>query len=64
LQNLKRRVASQARIDIHNCQTVAADKNDLLSLWLAKQVTVIVEDEQKVAGKALSIAKQNLKEEV
>jgi hypothetical protein len=37
------------------------DKDDLLSLWLASQVTAVVEDEQKVAGKALRIARQKLK---
>jgi acyl-homoserine lactone acylase PvdQ len=35
------------------------DKNELLALWLADQVTTVVDDEQKVANKA-HIAKQNL----
>ncbi|MDR1585795.1 MAG: helix-turn-helix domain-containing protein [Prevotellaceae bacterium] len=37
------------------------DKDELLALWLADQVSAVVEDEHKVADKALSIAKQNIK---
>lgn len=36
------------------------DKDELLALWLADQVSAVVADEQKIAGKALSIAKQNI----
>ncbi|HQB22438.1 MAG TPA: helix-turn-helix transcriptional regulator [Bacteroidales bacterium] len=34
------------------------DKEELLALWLAGQVAEVVENEQKVADKALSIAKK------
>jgi transcriptional regulator with XRE-family HTH domain len=37
------------------------DKDKLLALWLADQVTAVVEDEQKVVDKALNIAKRNIK---
>ncbi|MDL2262758.1 helix-turn-helix domain-containing protein [Bacteroidales bacterium OttesenSCG-928-I21] len=37
------------------------DKEDLLSLWLADQVTAVVADEKKIADKVLSIAKENIK---
>jgi DNA-binding XRE family transcriptional regulator len=37
------------------------DKDELLALWLAEQVAAVVTDEQKVADKALDIAKQNIK---
>jgi DNA-binding XRE family transcriptional regulator len=36
------------------------DKDELLSLWLADQITVEVADEKKIAGKALKIAKQSI----
>jgi transcriptional regulator with XRE-family HTH domain len=36
------------------------DREELLTLWLADQITAVVEDDQKVAGKALSIAKKNI----
>jgi hypothetical protein len=38
-----------------------ADPEELLALWLADQVNAVVEYEQGVADKVLSIAKQNLK---
>jgi transcriptional regulator with XRE-family HTH domain len=37
------------------------DKDELLALWLADQVTAVVADEKKVADKALNIAKQKIK---
>lgn len=37
-----------------------ANKEDLLSLWLADQVTAVVADEKKIAEKVLSIAKENI----
>jgi transcriptional regulator with XRE-family HTH domain len=37
------------------------DKEELLAFWLADQVAAVVDDEQKVADKALSIAKKNIK---
>jgi DNA-binding XRE family transcriptional regulator len=38
-----------------------ADKDDLLALWLAEQVSAVVTDEQKMAEKAMKIAKTNIK---
>jgi len=38
------------------------DKEELFALWLADQVAEIVENEQKVVDKALSIAKVNKKQ--
>jgi len=38
-----------------------ADKDELLSLWLADQVTAVVADEKKIANKVLKIAKQNIR---
>ena len=35
------------------------DKDKILALWLADQVAKVVDNEQKVADKALSIAKGN-----
>jgi transcriptional regulator with XRE-family HTH domain len=37
------------------------DPEELLALWLADQVTAVVEDECKAGDKALDIAKKNLK---
>ncbi len=37
------------------------DKDELLAIWLADQVAEVVEDVQKVADKALDIAKENIK---
>ena len=37
-----------------------ADKNELLTLWLADQVAAVVAGEKEVAGKVLDIAKQNI----
>ena len=37
------------------------NKDDLLSLWLADQVTTVVADEKKLSNKVLKIAKENLK---
>jgi len=34
------------------------DKEELLALWLAEQVAEVVDNEQKVADKAISIAKK------
>jgi DNA-binding XRE family transcriptional regulator len=36
------------------------NKDELISLWLADQVTAIVADEKKLSAKALDIAKQNI----
>jgi hypothetical protein len=40
---------------------LGTDKDELLALWLADQVAAVANDEQKVADKALKIAKRNLK---
>jgi len=37
------------------------DKDELLALWLADQITAVATDEKNVANKALNIAKQNRK---
>jgi transcriptional regulator with XRE-family HTH domain len=39
-----------------------ADKDELLSLWLAEQVIAVVADEKKIAERVLNIAKENIKE--
>ena len=45
-------------------EILQANHEELLTLWLADQVTVVVAaDEQKIADKALSIAKKNIKKE-
>jgi transcriptional regulator with XRE-family HTH domain len=41
-------------------ELLETDKDELLALWLADQVSAVVEDEQKVASKALEIAKNNI----
>lgn len=37
------------------------NKEELLSLWLADQVTAVVADEKKIADKVLNMAKENIK---
>jgi transcriptional regulator with XRE-family HTH domain len=37
------------------------DKDELLTLWLADHVSAVVDDGEKVADKALKIAKENKK---
>jgi transcriptional regulator with XRE-family HTH domain len=37
------------------------DEKELLSLWLAEQVTAIVVDEKEIADKVLNVVKQNIK---
>lgn len=51
----ERRVKAEQVVII--ADTLKADKDELLALWLADQVTAVVEDEHKVADKALNIAK-------
>jgi DNA-binding XRE family transcriptional regulator len=41
-------------------QVVKSDKEELFALWLADQVTAVV-DEEKIAGKALEIVKDNMR---
>jgi len=36
------------------------DSEELLALWLADQVTAVVEDDKKILDKVLDIAKQNI----
>jgi transcriptional regulator with XRE-family HTH domain len=56
----ERRVKAEQVVVI--AELLNTDKHELLALWLADQVTAVVEDEQKVANKALSIAKENFKQ--
>ncbi|MDR2119912.1 MAG: hypothetical protein LBP64_03435 [Tannerella sp.] len=42
-------------------ELLQADLEELLALWLADQVTEVVEDEHKARNKALDITKQNFK---
>ena len=41
-------------------ELLEADKDELLSLWLAEKITEVLADEKKVAAKALEIAKKNI----
>jgi len=54
----ERRVKADQVVIIANILKV--DKEELLALWLADQVTAVVEDEHKVADKALNIAKKKI----
>lgn len=40
------------------------NKDELLSLWLADQVTAVVADEKKLATKALDIVKDKIKKRI
>jgi transcriptional regulator with XRE-family HTH domain len=42
-------------------ELLKADKEELLSLWLADQVSAVVAGEKDIADKVLNIAKENLK---
>jgi len=55
----ERRVKAEQVVII--ADLLKTDKDELLSLWLADQVTAVVADENKVANKALKIAKKNIK---
>lgn len=55
----ERRVKAEQVVVIANL--LQTDKDELLALWLADQVTAVVDNEQKVADKALYIAKKNMK---
>ncbi len=55
----ERRVKAEQVVII--AELLKTDKNELLALWLADQVSAVVTDEQSVADKALNIAKKNLK---
>lgn len=54
----ERRVKAEQVVII--ADTLKVDKEELLALWLADQVTAVVEKEHKVADKALSIAKKKI----
>ncbi|MDR2651059.1 MAG: helix-turn-helix domain-containing protein [Prevotellaceae bacterium] len=41
-------------------EILQTDEKELLTLWLADQITEVVEDEQELADKALNAAKQNI----
>ena len=53
----ERRVKCEQVVLIANM--LKTDKEELLALWLADQVTVPVENEKVIVNKALNIAKQN-----
>jgi transcriptional regulator with XRE-family HTH domain len=54
----ERRVKAEQVVII--AELLKTDKDELLTLWLADQVSAVVEDEQSVADKALNIAKKNI----
>ena len=54
-----RRVKAEQVVII--AELLKTNKDELLALWLADQVSAVVEDEHKVADKALNIAKKNIK---
>jgi transcriptional regulator with XRE-family HTH domain len=55
----ERRVKAEQVVVI--AELLETDKDELLTLWLADQVSAVVENEHKVADKALNIAKKNIK---
>jgi hypothetical protein len=56
----ERRVKAEQIVII--AELLQVDKDELLALWLADQVTAVVEDEYMVADKALSIARTSINE--
>ncbi|GHU16189.1 hypothetical protein FACS189441_8300 [Betaproteobacteria bacterium] len=42
-------------------ELLEGDNEELLTFWLADQITAMVEDEKGVADRALDIAKENIK---
>jgi len=42
-------------------ELLKADIDELLTLWLADQVTVIVAEEKELAGKVLKVVEKNIK---
>jgi transcriptional regulator with XRE-family HTH domain len=42
-------------------ELLQGDREELLALWLADQVTAVVADETNIAYKVLDIAKENIK---
>ena len=55
----ERRVRREQVLIIANL--LKADEKELLALWLADQVTAVVESDKQIADKALNIVKNNLK---
>lgn len=41
-------------------ELLQGNREDLLTLWLADQITAVVADEKKIADKALNTAKENI----
>lgn len=54
----ERRVKAEQVVVI--AELLQTDKEELLALWLADQVSAVVDDKQSVADKALNIAKKNI----
>ena len=54
----ERRVKAEQVVVI--ADLLKTDKDELLALWLADQISAVVTDEHKIADKALSIAKQKV----
>ena len=54
----ERRVKAEQVVII--ADLLKTDKNELLALWLADQVSTVVENEKKIADKAMNIAKENI----
>ena len=60
IEKSERRVKAEQVVII--ADLLKTNKDELLALWLADQVTAVVADDKKIADKALSIAKQKLKQ--
>jgi transcriptional regulator with XRE-family HTH domain len=41
-------------------ELLQADKKELLTLWLAEQITAVVADEKELSNKVLNIVKENI----
>jgi transcriptional regulator with XRE-family HTH domain len=54
----------ERRVRKENIRVIAAlldaDEEELLKLWLADQVTVLIADEKEISNEILKIAKKNL----
>jgi transcriptional regulator with XRE-family HTH domain len=55
----ERRVKAEQVVAI--ADLLETDKDELLALWLADQIATVVDDEQKVADRAMRIAKTEYK---
>ena len=58
IEKSERRVKAEQVVII--ADLLKTDKDELVALWLADQVTAVVADEKKVADKVLKIAKKNI----